>query len=91
VTFGTTRNVSGYHGDDLKMASKQRSAGPGKPAELQYLQYANELEKEYLPAIRALLATELSEPYSIYVYRYFLSAWPDLCILVRIKSSRRNL
>lgn len=49
--------------------------------ELKYLQYEHELEKEYLPSIRALISKDLSEPYSIYVYRYFLYQWGHLCFM----------
>lgn len=31
--------------------------------------------------IRDLIDPGLSEPYSIFTYRYFLSSWPDLCYL----------
>ncbi|KAF8866328.1 acyl-CoA N-acyltransferase [Acephala macrosclerotiorum] len=51
------------------------------PAELRYIQYEHALEKQYLPAIRALISKDLSEPYSIYVYRYFLYQWGDLCFM----------
>lgn len=52
------------------------------PPELKYIQYEHSLEKQYLPAIRALISKDLSEPYSIYVYRYFLYQWGDLCFMV---------
>ncbi|KAK7745991.1 N-alpha-acetyltransferase 30 [Cytospora paraplurivora] len=39
------------------------------PTELKYIQYSHGLEAQYLPAIRALISKDLSEPYSIYVYR----------------------
>lgn len=52
------------------------------PSELQYIQYDNSLEKQYLPAIRGLISKDLSEPYSIYVYRYFLYHWGELCFMV---------
>ncbi len=39
-------------------------------------QYESELE---LPRVMALIDAELSEPYSIFTYRYFLSQWPFLC------------
>ena len=52
------------------------------PAELQYIQYEHALEKRYLPSIRALISKDLSEPYSIYVYRYFLYQWGNLCFMV---------
>ncbi|RDL33825.1 putative N-acetyltransferase [Venustampulla echinocandica] len=51
------------------------------PAELRYIQYSHSLEKQYLPSIRALISKDLSEPYSIYVYRYFLYQWGDLCFM----------
>ncbi|GAP89845.1 putative n-terminal acetyltransferase c complex catalytic subunit mak3 [Rosellinia necatrix] len=49
--------------------------------ELRYLQYEHSLEETYLPAIRALISKDLSEPYSIYVYRYFLYQWAHLCYM----------
>lgn len=52
------------------------------PVELTYIQYAHGLEAKYLPAIRALISKDLSEPYSIYVYRYFLYQWGHLCFMV---------
>ncbi|KKA28008.1 hypothetical protein TD95_004845 [Thielaviopsis punctulata] len=51
------------------------------PINLKYIQYHHGLETQYLPGIRALIAKDLSEPYSIYVYRYFLYQWPHLCFL----------
>lgn len=52
------------------------------PTELRYIQYDSSLELRYLPSIRALISKDLSEPYSIYVYRYFLNQWGDLCFMV---------
>ncbi|KAF7545653.1 hypothetical protein G7Z17_g9003 [Cylindrodendrum hubeiense] len=51
------------------------------PGKLRYVQYEHALEAEYLPAIRTLIAKDLSEPYSIYVYRYFLCQWAHLCFM----------
>jgi peptide alpha-N-acetyltransferase len=56
--------------------------------ELRYIQYQHSLEAQYLPAIRALISKDLSEPYSIYVYRYFLSQWGHLCFMVGKHRSR---
>ncbi|KAI0517711.1 GAG protein N-acetyltransferase [Xylaria bambusicola] len=57
-------------------------AQPVNPlGELRYLQYEHSLEEKYLPEIRALISKDLSEPYSIYVYRYFLYQWAHLCYL----------
>jgi N-alpha-acetyltransferase 30 len=52
------------------------------PGELRYIQYEHGLEEKYLPAIRSLISRDLSEPYSIYVYRYFLYQWGHLCFMV---------
>ncbi|CAL1713345.1 unnamed protein product [Somion occarium] len=43
-----------------------------------YRQYAGE---DDLNAIMTLVQFELSEPYVIYTYRYFLESWPHLSIL----------
>ncbi len=52
--------------------------------ELSYVQYEHAQEEKYLPAIRSLISKDLSEPYSIYVYRYFLYQWGHLCFMVGI-------
>jgi N-alpha-acetyltransferase 30 len=51
---------------------------------LRYIQYEHSLEGQYLPVIRALISKDLSEPYSIYVYRYFLYQWGHLCFMVSV-------
>lgn len=51
------------------------------PPSISYLQYSLEKEPEYLPQIRELISKDLSEPYSIYVYRYFLYQWAELCFM----------
>ncbi|TIA62581.1 acyl-CoA N-acyltransferase [Aureobasidium pullulans] len=49
--------------------------------DLHYIQYDPDKEAQYLSAIRELISKDLSEPYSIYVYRYFLYQWADLCYM----------
>ena len=51
-------------------------------ADLRYEQYDGTKEADFLPAIRQLISKDLSEPYSIYVYRYFLYQWGDPCYMV---------
>lgn len=48
-------------------------------AAVEYRTYSSEDE---IPVIVDLIAPYLSEPYSVYCYRYFLHGWPQLCILV---------
>ncbi|KAJ5103994.1 Acetyltransferase GNAT family [Penicillium argentinense] len=52
-----------------------------EPVALRYVRYDNSRENEYVAAMRQLISKDLSEPYSIYVYRYFLYQWGDLCFL----------
>jgi hypothetical protein len=39
-----------------------------------------------MPDIMGLIQKDLSEPYSIYTYRYFIHNWPHLCFLVGLRS-----
>jgi hypothetical protein len=56
-----------------------------KSGRIEYVSYKDETQ---LPDIMALIDQELSEPYSIFTYRYFITLWPDLCFMV---SSLRTL
>ena len=47
--------------------------------EVEYIVYENELQ---MPCIMRLIQKDLSEPYSIYTYRYFIHNWPHLCFMV---------
>ena len=38
-------------------------------------------EDTQLPLISGLIDQELSEPYSVFTYRYFLNNWPELCFM----------
>jgi peptide alpha-N-acetyltransferase len=55
---------------------------PPDEENLRYAQYELEKEHIFLDPIRQLISKDLSEPYSIYVYRYFLNQWGDLCYMV---------
>lgn len=63
-------------------AAKHASASTKDGLELRYVQYEPAKEEQFLPAVRQLIGKDLSEPYSIYVYRYFLYQWGDLCYMV---------
>lgn len=51
----------------------------GVPSGVIFVPYESELQ---LPHIMRLMKADLSEPYSIYTYRYFIHNWPNLCFLV---------
>lgn len=50
-----------------------------KQDEVEYVRYTSE---EQLVGIMSLIEKDLSEPYSIYTYRYFINNWPQLCWMV---------
>lgn len=53
-------------------------------SEIEYVSYGGE---HHLPLIMNLVDQELSEPYSIFTYRYFVYLWPQLSFLVLISLS----
>ncbi|XP_058057160.1 N-alpha-acetyltransferase 30 [Anopheles bellator] len=54
------------------------------PIAITYQVYESERQ---MPAIMALIQKDLSEPYSIYTYRYFIHNWPKLCFLALHKET----
>lgn len=48
-------------------------------SEIEYVSYGDE---HHLPLIMNLVDEELSEPYSIFTYRYLVYLWPQLSFLV---------
>lgn len=59
---------------------------PGRAEEdshgIRYVRYESELQ---MPWIMRLITKDLSEPYSIYTYRYFIHNWPQLCFLAMVE------
>ena len=49
--------------------------------DIRYTVYESEHQ---MPDIMRLITKDLSEPYSIYTYRYFIHNWPKLCLLVSL-------
>ena len=49
---------------------------------VQYSVYESEAQ---LSDIMQLMKVDLSEPYSVYTYRYFIHQWPNLCMLVSME------
>ncbi|XP_025105371.1 N-alpha-acetyltransferase 30-like [Pomacea canaliculata] len=62
-----------HHNTDLSPESgREENSG------IRYVVYESE---EQMPDIIRLITKDLSEPYSIYTYRYFIHNWPKLCFL----------
>ncbi|KAJ1275697.1 hypothetical protein BS78_05G155900 [Paspalum vaginatum] len=62
-------------------ASSSLSRGGGRAdegGEIAYVSYGGE---QHLPLVMSLVDAELSEPYSIFTYRYFVYLWPQLTFL----------
>ncbi|KTW27659.1 hypothetical protein T552_02100 [Pneumocystis carinii B80] len=49
------------------------------------IEIENYKDESQLPSIINLITHDLSEPYSIYVFRYFIHQWPELCLLEKKK------
>lgn len=58
--------------------SGSSSSSSSSPSQIEYVSYESELQ---MPDIMRLIQKDLSEPYSIYTYRYFIHNWPKLCFL----------
>ncbi|KAK3670657.1 N-alpha-acetyltransferase 30 [Recurvomyces mirabilis] len=73
--------MSGINQDVATNAPSQDNEQVTGDVKIHYITYGSEKESSWLPAIRQLISKDLSEPYSIYVYRYFLYQWGDLCFM----------
>ncbi|KAB8115407.1 hypothetical protein EE612_055855 [Oryza sativa] len=56
----------------------ERGEPSGGGGEIAYVSYGGE---HHLPLVMSLVDEELSEPYSIFTYRYFVYLWPRLTFL----------
>ena len=61
------------------LSSNQIPLNGQESSEIVYVPYVSENQ---LQLIMDLIDSDLSEPYSIYTYRYFLQSWPELSFLV---------
>ncbi|KAI1931406.1 N-alpha-acetyltransferase 30 [Ophidiomyces ophidiicola] len=73
---------------DPAPSSPANDSSAAAPAKFQYIRYDGTKEDEYVTAMRQLISSDLSEPYSIYVYRYFLYQWGDLCFMAMDESNK---
>ncbi|XP_056401866.1 N-alpha-acetyltransferase 30 [Hyla sarda] len=72
--------------DGAALASRMAACSllhhPGEDGSIRYVRYESELQ---MPDIMRLITKDLSEPYSIYTYRYFIHNWPQLCFLAMVE------
>lgn len=63
----------------MDSASTKTSGASASQDDIEYVDYTDET---MLPEISRLVSKDLSEPYSVFTYRYFLHNWPKLCLCV---------
>lgn len=68
--------ICSHHAHQIKQLPVVTSGEP--KIVIDYKEYESELQ---MPDIMHLIQKDLSEPYSIYTYRYFIHNWPNLCFL----------
>lgn len=61
------------------ICSSETEKEDNSTSEIMYISYESEHQ---MPDIMKLIQKDLSEPYSIYTYRYFIHNWPHSCFLV---------
>lgn len=62
----------------VEQQQQQQETESTEETKIEYREYESELQ---MPDIIRLIQRDLSEPYSIYTYRYFIHNWPELCFL----------
>lgn len=55
--------------------------------EIEGIEFVNYKDESQLDSVMSLVGRDLSEPYSIFTYRYFLHRYPHLCILAVSKDA----
>ncbi|XP_060772092.1 N-alpha-acetyltransferase 30-like isoform X2 [Neoarius graeffei] len=82
----TSQTVSAADGPVLEMCrldlNRSPATEPNQSQDVVYVHYESELQ---MPGIMRLITKDLSEPYSIYTYRYFIHNWPQLCFLAMVQ------
>ena len=71
-------SMSTHNSEEVQDTNKISNQQETQPNEIVYHSYSGEVE---LDGIMQLMQEYLSEPYSIYTYRYFINNWPELCIM----------
>jgi len=64
---------------DAATAEAAESVPQSSASSVVIVQYSSE---DQLKLLTPLIEKDLSEPYSVYTYRYFIHNWPQLCFLV---------
>mmetsp|Transcript_33441 Transcript_33441/g.77674 ORF Transcript_33441/g.77674 Transcript_33441/m.77674 type:complete len:241 (+) Transcript_33441:31-753(+) len=71
-------------GDGPAASSADAPARAPTEGDVRFEPYKDETD---MPGIVELIEKDLSEPYSIFTYRYFINNWPELCFLAMAGNS----
>lgn len=67
--------------DDTNTTTKRNDEDEFTLPTIDGIEFVNYINEEQLDDVMRLVGQDLSEPYSVFTYRYFLHRWPQLCIL----------
>ena len=67
--------------DEARRRSMSAELCASRHPNVEWVEYVDESQ---LPEVMTLVDNDLSEPYSIFTYRYFVRNWPQLCLLARL-------
>lgn len=73
--------ISDLENDLRTLSTDDGTDLPEEPDVLLGIRYVVYTSETQMPDIMRLITKDLSEPYSIYTYRYFIHNWPKLCFL----------
>ncbi|KAJ1027458.1 hypothetical protein NDA18_003464 [Ustilago nuda] len=78
LTSNAASSTSAAESNDNLTASPAKTHPQYSQLQVSLEQYTGEHQ---MPSLISLIESELSEPYIVYTYRYFVNQWPDLCFL----------
>eukprot|EP00747_Dinoflagellata_sp_TGD_P164437 gnl/TRDRNA2_/TRDRNA2_184376_c0_seq1.p1 gnl/TRDRNA2_/TRDRNA2_184376_c0~~gnl/TRDRNA2_/TRDRNA2_184376_c0_seq1.p1 ORF type:complete len:251 (-),score=51.74 gnl/TRDRNA2_/TRDRNA2_184376_c0_seq1:196-948(-) len=73
-------------GEPRTVCARRAADGPGD-SDIEYVQYRDEGD---MPGIISLIEKDLSEPYSIFTYRYFINCWQGLCFMAQMDGTNEG-
>jgi peptide alpha-N-acetyltransferase len=77
--------------EQTSLATPATSGTSVEPSENSSIVIEAYKDETQMPGIMSVITKELSEPYSIYTYRFFIHNWPELCLLARDTTNNCNI
>jgi len=74
----------------LKDPPKKENSKPSSSDNAHGISIERYKDETQIEQIMRVITSELSEPYSIYTYRYFIHNWPELCLIARDSSRKAD-